>query len=123
MPSSDARVASVERRLDAVSEKIERIVDTLGAVKTSNAVLESKTDALHASMDATRAAVDRLTESIQRLVAAESVNEISREELSTLRREVEELKGARWRAYGFAAAFGVLGGGGVVGLLKLAWSQ
>ena len=99
------------------------MVDTLSGVKTSNAVLEAKTDALQSSMDATRAAVERLTEVIQNLVAAEMVNKISREELGALRREVEELKAARWRAYGFAAACGVLGGGGAVGLLKLVWSN
>lgn len=121
--SSDARVAAVERRLEAVSAKMDGMVDTLAGVKTSNAVLEAKTDALQSSMDATRAAVERLTESIQTLVAAETVNKISREELASLRREVEELKAARWKLFGFATAAGVAGGGTVVGLIRSIWGH
>lgn len=116
--SAEARVGQVERRLEVALEKMDAMRDTLGEVKTSNAVLEAKTDALQVSMDATRKAVDRLTEAIQSLVVAESANKASRDELAAVKRDVEELKAARWKIVGFALGAGAAGGASAVAIVK-----
>lgn len=118
MSVDEARVAQVERRLEATLEKMDSMRETLSEVKTSNAVLEAKTDTLQVSMDATRRAVDRLTEAIQSLVVAESANKGTRDELAAVKRDVEELKAARWKIVGFAVGAGAAGGASAMAIVK-----